>query len=79
MSGTVVSIRASSLPEAFDCPARFEAKHLLGMRSPRSGKALLGTAIHASTAVYDRSRLEQSGITVDEAAAAAVDAIHHPQ
>lgn len=73
-----VRIRASSLAEAFDCPARFEAKQLLGMRTPTSGKALLGSAIHASTAVYDRSTLEGAGITIDEAAAAAVDTIHKP-
>ena len=34
---TTVSIRASSLPELFDCPARWAAKHLRGMRMPMSG------------------------------------------
>lgn len=75
----LVQIRASALSDFFDCPARAEAKHLLGMRMPSSGKALLGTAIHKSTAVYDRSVLEGSGITVEDAASAAVDAIHRPE
>lgn len=75
----VVTIRASALSDFFDCPARAEAKHLLGKRCPTNGKALLGSAIHKSTAVYDRSVLEHSGITVDEAAGAAVDLIHKPE
>jgi len=74
----IVTIRASALGDFFDCPARAEAKHLLGRRMPSSGKALLGTAIHASTARYDSSVLTGEGITVDEAAGAAVDAIYKP-
>ena len=75
----LVFIRASSLAELFDCPARWEAKHLLGKRTPTSGAAQIGTAVHASTAVYDRSTLTGQGITADEAAAAAVDAIYKPE
>jgi len=75
----IVTVRASALSDLFDCAARFEAKHLLGLRTPTAPNALLGTAVHKSTAVYDGSVLEGSGILMDEAAAAAVDAIHHPQ
>lgn len=74
----MITIRASALSDFLDCPARAEAKHLLGKRTPSSGRALLGTAVHASTAVYDRGVLEGAGITPDEAAGAAVDAIHRP-
>jgi hypothetical protein len=74
----IVTVRASALSDFFDCPARAEAKHLLGKRCPSSGNALLGKAIHASTAVFDSSKLEGRGITITEAAAAAVDAIHKP-
>jgi hypothetical protein len=73
-----VVVRASALPDFFDCPARAEAKHILGKKMPTSGKALLGKAIHKSTAVYDESRLTGAGITMKEAAAAAVDVIHKP-
>lgn len=73
-----VTIRASGLSEWFDCAARAEARQLLGKRCPSTGKALLGSAIHKSTAVYDRSVLEGSGITIDEAAGAAVDTISKP-
>lgn len=76
----LVSIRASSLAELFDCPARWAAKHIDGKRLPRSAAAQLGTAVHASTAVYDASRLDGgSPVTADDAAGALVDAIHRPE
>lgn len=75
----MITIRASALSDFLDCPARAEAKHLLGLRTPNSGAAQLGTAIHASTAAYDRSKLEGKGLTIDETAGAAVDAIQKPE
>lgn len=74
----IVTIRASSLKTLLDCPARFEATQIRGLRTPRNGKAQLGTAVHASTAVYDASTLAGQGVTIAEAEAAAVDAIHRP-
>lgn len=74
----IITIRASALSDFLDCPARAEAKHLRNLRTPMGGSALLGRAIHASTAVYDKSVIAGSGITVSEAAAAAVDAIYKP-
>jgi hypothetical protein len=74
----IITIRASSLGSLFDCPARWAATHLEGKRVPSSGKSMLGKAVHASTAVFDQSTIDGSGITIDEAAAAAVDAIHRP-
>lgn len=74
----LTKIRASSLAELFDCPARWEAKNLLGMRGPTSGKALLGTAIHASTAAFDQSTIDGTMISIDDAAGALVDTIHNP-
>lgn len=71
-------IRASGLADFFDCPARAEAKHLLGLRTPMGVKALVGKAIHKSTAVYDQSTIDRAGITVDEAAGAAVDVFKAP-
>lgn len=74
----IVTMRASSLAELFDCPARWEAKHLLGMRNPSSGAALLGTAVHASTALFDQAQLDGNPINACEAAGALVDALYHP-
>ena len=76
----LVFIRASSLAELFDCPARWAAKHIDGLRMPRSAAAQLGTAVHAGTAVFDASRLPGgSPVSADDAAGALVDAIHKPE
>lgn len=75
----IVTVHASAVADFFDCAARGEAKHLLGLRTPSSGASLLGSALHASTAAYDRGRIEGSGITADEAIGAAVDVIMHPR
>lgn len=74
----MITIRASSLPELFDCPARWEAKHILGLRLPSSSNAVLGKAVHAGTALFDGRRLEGNPISVDDAAGAVVDSIHRP-
>lgn len=73
-----VAIRASSLAELFDCPARWEAKHVRGLRLPASGAARLGTAVHAGAAVFDQARLDGAPLTAEAAAGAVVDAIWHP-
>jgi hypothetical protein len=78
MNSSIITIRASSLGSLFDCPARWSATHLEGKRVPSNGKSMLGKAVHASTAVFDQSTIDGTGITIDEAAAAAVDALHRP-
>jgi hypothetical protein len=74
----VISIRASSIGDLFDCAARWEAKNLRGLRMPTSGKAVLGTAIHKSTGLYDQSNLDGAGLKIEECEGAAADAIHKP-
>lgn len=74
----MISIRASALSELFDCAARWEAKHISGMRMPSSGNAVLGRAVHAGTALYDSCVLEGAPISPDDAAGAVVEIIHHP-
>lgn len=76
---STIRVRASSLAELFDCPARWEAKNLLGIRHPANGKALLGTAIHASTAVFDQALLDGQSVSVDDAAGALVDTLRQPR
>lgn len=75
----IITIRASSLGALFDCPKRWSAIHIDNKRMPSTGKAILGTAIHASTAVYDQSRIDGTGITIDESVGAAVDKINNPE
>jgi PD-(D/E)XK nuclease superfamily len=74
----MVTVRASALSDFLDCPARAEAKHLLHKRAPSGAGALLGKAVHASTAVFDQSVIDGSGITINESAGAAVDVINKP-
>jgi len=74
----IISIRASSIPELFDCPARWEAKYIRGLHMPSSAAAQLGTAVHAGTATFDQAVLDGNPLSADEAAGAVVDAIHHP-
>ena len=76
---SLVAVRASSLAELFDCPARWEAKNLLGMRLPASSAACLGTAIHASTGAFDESHLPGgSQLTADDTADVLADSIYRP-
>lgn len=74
----IITIRASSLPELFDCPARWEAKHIKRLRMPSSSNSILGKAIHAGTAAYDSSALLGTPISIDDAAGVVADTIHHP-
>lgn len=75
----MIRIRASSLADLFDCPARWEAKHIQGKYLPRSGAAQLGTAIHAAAAAFDASSINDARpITENDAAAVLVDSIHNP-
>lgn len=74
----MITIRASAISDFLDCPARAEAKHLLGMRTPSSAAAQIGTAVHRSTAAFDGARLQGNPISIDDAAGAAVDSIRKP-
>lgn len=75
----VIPIRASSIGELFDCAARWEAKHIRGLRTPNGGAAQLGTAVHASTALYDKSHLDGTDLKPDECEGALVDALYKPE
>lgn len=74
----IITVRASSLGELFDCPARWAARHIDKKFLPSNGKAMLGKAVHASTAVYDQAMIDGDGVTIVEAAAAAVDVLRSP-
>lgn len=72
------TVRASSWGELFDCAHRWEGKHLLKMRNPVGIAAILGTAIHASTAAFDQGRIEGAGLTPDDTAGLLVDKLRRP-
>lgn len=71
-------IRASSLAEMFDCSARWKAKHLLGLRTPSGAPAVIGTAVHAGTAVFDAPRVTGGKGDVGDAIEAAAEAARNP-
>jgi hypothetical protein len=48
------------------------------MRNVVGLRAALGTAIHAGTAAFDQGRLDQSGVTADDAAGVMVDKLRDP-
>ncbi|MFI3272111.1 MAG: PD-(D/E)XK nuclease family protein [Pseudomonadota bacterium] len=75
----LVTIRASSLPELFDCPAKWEAKHVNKMRLPSSPASTLGHAVHAGTAAYDLANMHGKPISVDDATGELVDTIYKPK
>lgn len=74
-----VWIRASSLPDLFDCPARWEAKHIYNRHMPSSGASILGKAVHAGTAIYDTYIMNDEPISIDDAIGAVVDEIYNPK
>lgn len=75
----ITSVRASSWGALFDCAYKWEGEHLLGMRKASGLRAQLGTAIHASTARFDASRLPGGErLSVDDCAGVFVDTLHKP-
>lgn len=79
-SRNVLTVRASAWGSLFDCAHRFEGEQLLGMRKPKGLRTQLGTALHASTATFDKGRLPGADpVTVDQAAGIFVDTLKHPE
>lgn len=75
----IYKVRASSWGRLFDCAHAWEGEHILGMRKPSGVRALLGTAVHAGTAVYDQARLDGTPCTPDDAADVLVDELRNPR
>ena len=78
MHPSVFTVRASSWGRLFDCAHAWEGTHILGMRKASGMRALLGTAVHAGTAAYDRARLEGTPCTPDDAAGVLIDELRNP-
>lgn len=74
-----LAVRASSWGSLFDCAYRWEGTHLLGMNKPSGLRALLGSALHASTAAFDQARLINRPISIDEAAGTLVSTLKEPK
>ena len=79
MTQSPIRVRASSWGALFDCSYRWEGENLLGIRKPSGPPAILGTAIHAGTAAFDKARLARAPISADEACGVLVDTLQHPR
>lgn len=66
-----ISIRASSLPNFFDCNERWAAQVIHGLFMPSGSSAAIGTGFHHGTAVWDSDRV----INVKPSLSAALDAV----
>lgn len=74
-----ITVRASSWGSLFSCAYAWEGVHLLGIKSPSSPRALLGTAIHASTAAFDAARVDGEELSTFDAAEHLVQTLRHPE
>lgn len=79
MQPDVYRVRASSWSQLFNCPHAWEGVHLLGMHSPSSPRAHLGTAIHEGTGEYDQSYINGEPISVYESAEIFLSALRNPE
>lgn len=73
-----VRVRASSWGSLFNCGYMWEGVNLLGIRSPSSPRALLGTAIHASTAAFDVGRMTGEEVSAYDASELLVNVLRKP-
>lgn len=76
---SVITVRASSWGSLFDCAYKWEWIHILGHRSPSSGRAHLGTAIHAGTAAFDVSRMNGSDLSAYDTAEMLLHTLRNPE
>jgi hypothetical protein len=75
-------IRASGLWEWADCPQRAYIKQIEGVRLPTTPPAIIGTAVHKSTAEFDRSRLDKNEahwLSCDDTAEIVEEVLSNPQ
>jgi hypothetical protein len=75
----LATVRASSWPGLFDCAHRFYWQDIMGVRGPSSGRSMIGTAVHAGTAVFDQARIDGHHVSVSDAVDASVEALANPR
>jgi PD-(D/E)XK nuclease superfamily len=73
------NVRASSWGALFDCAYKWEWETLLGHRKPSGLRAALGTALHASTAVYDQAVIDEAPVRASDAAAVLIEKLFKPE
>ncbi len=76
-----IIIRASSFSTLLDCPERWCAQHpqLGNMRMPSGAPSIMGSGVHAGTAVYDNQRMIRVPPSVEQAIQVATDFVRNPE
>lgn len=74
-----INVRASSWSGLFSCAYRWEWETLMQHRKPVGIRAVLGTALHASTAVFDRAAIDHVPMDIDDAASVFVAKLQTPE
>ncbi|WP_423396062.1 PD-(D/E)XK nuclease family protein [Burkholderia sp. LMG 21824] len=72
-------VRASSWGALFDCAYKWEWEVLQQHRKPVGLRAALGSALHASTAVFDQAALDGNRIKPGDAADVLVEKLKRPE
>lgn len=78
MASDTITVRASSMATLFDCAYMWEGTHILGLRKPANRRMVLGTAVHAGTAMFDNARMIGKPIKANDAAGIVVDTLRAP-
>jgi hypothetical protein len=76
---STIKVRASSWGALFDCAHKWEWETLMQHRKPVGIRAVLGTALHASTAVFDRAAIDHVPMHIDDAASVFVAKLQTPE
>jgi len=74
-------VRASGIAGFFSCPSKWANDHLGGTILPSTPPAVIGSAVHKSTAEFDRSRLDENKarwLTADDTAEVLLEYLKHP-
>lgn len=76
---STIKVRASSWGALFDCAYKWEWETLMGHRKAVGIRAALGTALHASTAAFDRAAIDHVPMDIDDAASVFVAKLQTPE
>lgn len=72
MAQILGTVRASSWKTLFSCQLSWYFSNVLKLRLASASIAMIGTAVHAGTAIFDAPRLRGDEVSVDEAVEAAL-------
>ena len=79
MAMKVIPIRASSMADLMECPARWQAIQVMGLSTPARVSTWLGTSLHKTLEVYDKSKMASgAAIQISDAQSLFTDTLWNP-